>query len=282
MSNNEPAKHLHFLSSFEAGWNGLNLIYELEPPDEIPETHIGQHLIVIVLEDVRISLMQNSNWQHFDYTEGDIVIIPASQAFPQTLIDRQFKLIDLFLDRTMLNSATDIDTDGIELVPQFKLRDPLIHQMGLALKAELETGGADSQLYAESMGTALSVHLMRRYSVRLPQIKEYTGGLPKYRLKQAIAYINENLDQHLTLSELSSVVQISPHYFASLFKQSTGLAPHQYVTKCRIERAKQLLLQRDLTLVEICYQVGFQNQSHFTRVFRQYVKTTPKAYRDSI
>lgn len=153
--------------------------------------------------------------------------------------------------------------------------------MGLALKAELEAGGTDSRLYAESMATAMAVHLLRRYSLLEQEIKHYTGGLPKYKLREAIAYIQEHLEQNLTLAELAAVVHMSPHYFASLFKQSTGLTPHQYVTSCRIERAKQLLARRELTIVEICQQVGFQNQSHFTRVFRQHTTTTPKAYRDA-
>nr|WP_268896784.1 AraC family transcriptional regulator [Hassalia byssoidea] len=132
------------------------------------------------------------------------------------------------------------------------------------------------------MATALSVHLLRRYSARQQQIKNYTGGLPKYRLREAVNYINEHLDHNLTLAEVAASVQMSPHYFASLFKQSTGLTPHQYVMKCRIDKAKQLLHIRELTLVEICHQVGFQSQSHFTRVFREHTKTTPKVYRDAL
>lgn len=162
-----------------------------------------------------------------------------------------------------------------------KLREPLIHHMGLALKAELEAGGADTGLYAESMATALSVHWLRQYSSRQQEIRDYPGGLPKYKLREVIAYIQEHLDQNLTLAELNSPMQMSPHYFASLFKQSTGLTPHQYVTKCRIEKAKQLLLKGELTVVEICQEVGFQNQSHFTRVFRQHTTMTPKVYRDA-
>ena len=58
------------------------------------------------------------------------------------------------------------------------MRDPLIQQIALALKTELEIGGADSRLYAESMRTALAAHLLRRYGTRKPEIKNYTGGLP--------------------------------------------------------------------------------------------------------
>ena len=91
-------------------------------------------------------------------------------------------------------------------MPNLNFRDPLIQQVGLALKRELESGGVDTRLYAELMVTALSVHLMQRYSAREPVIKNYTGGLPKYKLKEAIAYINDNLEQNLSLAELAAVV----------------------------------------------------------------------------
>ncbi|MBW4568580.1 MAG: AraC family transcriptional regulator [Tolypothrix carrinoi HA7290-LM1] len=284
MSNNEPPEHLHLLSSFEAGWEGLNLLYEIEPCDETPEMYMGRHFIVIALDNFRASYMLNESWLQVDYAKGDIAIIPASQPFPRTQIDREVPLVELFLEPAIFNrvACESVDADNIEIVPQWHIRDPLIQHMGLALKAELEASGADSRLYAESMATALSVHLLRRYSVRQQQIKNYTGGLPKYRLKEAVNYINENLDHNLTLAEVAASVQMSPHYFASLFKQSTGLTPHQYVMKCRIDKAKQLLLKRELTLVEICHQVGFQSQSHFTRVFREHTKTTPKVYRDAL
>nr|WP_228057146.1 AraC family transcriptional regulator [Tychonema sp. LEGE 07203] len=275
---------MHLLSSFESGWDGLNLIYELEPADEMPETDLDEHFIIIAQNDFRASFMFKGSWQHVDYASGDIAIIPATQTFPRTLVDREVPLIELFLEPAMLARAAfdSVDADRIELVPQLHLRDPLIQHMGLALKEELAAGGADSRLYAESMATALSVHLLRRYCSFKKEIKNYTGGLCKYQLRQVFNYIDEHLDRNLSLKNLSSAVQISPHYFASLFKQSTGVTPHQYVMKCRIEKAKQLLRRRELTLVEICHQVGFQIQSHFTRVFRQQVKTTPKAYRDAL
>lgn len=175
-----------------------------------------------------------------------------------------------------------VDADQIELTKHLHIRDPLIEHIGLALKVELESGGADSRFYAESMASALSVHLLRRYSFQKQEIRNYTDGLSKYKLKQAIAYIHDHLDQNLTLAELSQLVYMSPHYFATLFQQSTGLTPHHYLIKCRIEKAKQLLARHELSLVGISHSVGFQNQSHFTRVFRQYTLTTPKAYRDAL
>jgi AraC family transcriptional regulator len=93
------------------------------------------------------------------------------------------------------------------------------------------------------------------------------------------AYINAHLDQNLTLDRLSQIAQLSAHHFATCFKQSIGQPPHQYITQCRIDQAKQLLKQSNLSIVEIAHRVSFQNQSHFTRIFRQYTQTTPKVYR---
>lgn len=282
--SDEPPQHLHLLSSFEAGWNGLNLLYEIEPVDETPESYFGQHFIVIPLDNFRASYLLNGTWQHVDYSKGDIAIFPSTQPFPRTQIDREVPLVELFLEpATVARAACEfVDADQIELTKQLHIRDPLIEHIGLALKVELESGGADSRFYAESMASALSVHLLRRYSFQKQEIRNYTDGLSKYKLKQAIAYIHDHLDQNLTLAELSQLVYMSPHYFTTLFKQSTGLTPHHYLIKCRIEKAKQLLARHELSLVGISHSVGFQNQSHFTRVFRQYTLTTPKAYRDAL
>ena len=282
MSYNEPPIHLHLLESFDVGWDALQLIHEVEPADEIPQTYLGQHFIVIALGDFRASYMLNGNWHHVDYAQGDIAIFPASEPFPKTQVDREVELVELFLEPIIIAriALELVDADNIQLVPQLHLHDPLIEHMGLALKTELELGGADSRLYADSMTTALSVHLLRRYSTQQQEIKNYTGGLPKRLLRDIFDYVEENLDQNLTLTKLSKVVRISPNYFASLFKESTGMTVHQYVMKCRIEKAKRLLQKRDLKIIEICQQVGFQSQSHFTRVFRQHTTTTPKVYRD--
>jgi AraC family transcriptional regulator len=262
----------------------LNLIYELEPADEMPETYLRQHFILIALDDFRATYLLDGRWKQVDYAKGEIAIIPATQSLPKTQVDREVPLLELFLEPATLAQAAceSADTNKVELVPQLHIRDPLIQHMGLALKAELEAGGTDSRLYAESMATALSAHLLRRYCSHPQEIKDYTDGLSKYKLRQTISYINEHLDRNLMLAEIAAAVRMSPNYFASLFKQSTGLTPHQYVMKCRIEKAKQLLHHQELTLVEICQEVGFTSQSHFTRVFRQHTKTTPKSYRDAL
>lgn len=272
------------LSSYKAGWKGIHFAHHRQPAHELPDCYFAQHVITICLGQFEIKLRKDSSWQRECYTYGDIGIFPVSQPGPRARCDQGAEFISLYLEpRTFARVACEsVDADRVEIVPQFKIRDPLIQQIGLDLKTELESGGVDSRLYAESMATALSAHLLQRYAVKRSILRDYTGGLPKHKLREAIAYIHDYLDQELILAEMAAIVGMSPHYFASLFKQSTGLAPHQYVTKSRIERAKLLLARQELTIGEILEQVGFKSQSHFTRVFRKHAGTTPKAYRDAL
>lgn len=270
------------LSSYNAAWNGIHLEYHRQPAHETPEYCFPHHAISIYLGYLAKEFIVNGRL-YKNLAIGNVAILPANQSIKtQAYGNAEFILLSLEDTKFACVAYESVDLDKVEILSHIPAFDPLIYQMGLALKTELESGGVDSRLYAESMATALSVHLLQRYSTREQVIKVYTGGLPKYKLREAIAYINDNLDQNLSLAEIAAVVQMSAHYFASLFKQSTGLAPHQYVTKCRIETAKRLLARRELAIVEICQQVGFESQSHFTQVFRKHTATTPKAYRDAL
>jgi AraC family transcriptional regulator len=99
------------------------------------------------------------------------------------------------------------------------------------------------------------------------------------QLNQVIDYIHEHLDQDLSLNRMAAIVQMSPTYFASLFKRSTGLSPYQYVVPQRINRAKMLLLTSNRSIANIATQVGFYDQSYLTRHMQRLLGVTPKQLR---
>ena len=104
-------------------------------------------------------------------------------------------------------------------------------------------------------------------------------GLTDAQLQQAIDYIHTHLDQELTLEQIAAVINISPTYFASLFKRTTGISPHQYVIRQRVKRAKIMLVKTDLAIADIALQVGFSSQSHLTQQFKRFTGVTPKQVR---
>lgn len=278
--NGEFVEHTHLLDSQTAGWNKLDLIYELEPAGVMPEAVATSHILVVCLGDFQASFQINKQWHHEQYSKGDIALVAAGELFPKVKIDREVPLLDLFLSVDALVEGMGDISSKTQLRSHLRLRDPLIEQMALALKTELEIAPEDSKLYADSIATALGTHLLRRYGVKKFVVKEYKGGLTPSQLRTVIEYIQTHLDSDLNLSNLANLIHISPHYFASLFKHSLSLSPHKYITQCRLEKAKTLLHQSDLPIAFICQEVGFKNQSHFTRVFRQHFKITPKAYRN--
>ena len=105
------------------------------------------------------------------------------------------------------------------------------------------------------------------------------GDLPVCRLRRVTQYIEDNLHRGLRLAELSAHVHMSPYHFARLFKRSTGVPPHQFLLRHRIEEARGLLAAQRVPIAEIARSVGFRTPSHFTTTFRRVTGMTPSAYR---
>jgi AraC family transcriptional regulator len=108
-----------------------------------------------------------------------------------------------------------------------------------------------------------------------------SGAAPPARLRRVLDYMHAHLGEELSLHQLAAVVQLSPHHFAQRFKQSTGVAPYQYVLRQRLATARQWLAETPLSLAEISYRLGFASQAHFTTIFRKHVGATPGAYRQA-
>ena len=168
----------------------------------------------------------------------------------------------------------------VEIVPSLQPHDPLLDHIALVLREVIEGKDRAGRLYAESLVDALVVHFLRRYGTSPHPPQEVTGGLSPYKLQRTIAYIKDHLEQALSLVTLAAVTETSPAHFARLFKHTTGCSPHQYVIRCRMDQAKQLLAETEMSLSEIGLQVGSADQSHFTALFHKHVSMTPKAYRD--
>jgi AraC family transcriptional regulator len=185
---------------------------------------------------------------------------------------------------SLLTGALDetAHKSDIELTEHLNLTDSHIMAVLLAMTTDLTEDSPAGRLYGESLANALAVYLLNRYTVRRYTPAAYRGGLPGYRLKRVLDFIGDNLAGDLSLARLAAVVSMSPHYFAELFSKSTGHPPHRFVLLQRIERAKQNLRDPGRTIVEISLDAGFQNPSHFARIFRKFVGTSPSRFQSEM
>lgn len=270
------------LSSDGVGWDGIQLQYHRHPPHQLAENYSKQHRIIIcecISSPPLVEEMIEQRFQTKQFNNGDVTVVPAN-VLNSAYWNTKHEFITLsFEPSTFTRHTFDItNVSDIEFIPNFSKPDPLIHSIGVALKSELEFSGVGSRLYVESLTAALMAHLLRHYSTQKNIAQINSNGLSKQKLQQVIDYIDQYLEQDLALAELAAIANLSPNYFSNLFKQSTGLAPHQYVIQCKIERTKKLLLQGELTITEIAHTLGFTHQSHLSRHFKRLVGVTPKAF----
>ena len=106
-----------------------------------------------------------------------------------------------------------------------------------------------------------------------------TGILADWQVKRVRDYIAENLHRDISLADLATLIDLSAEHLCRAFRRTVGVPPHQWLLRCRIEKARTLLTRKDLSLTEVALEIGFSGQSSFGAAFRRATGTTPSAYR---
>jgi AraC family transcriptional regulator len=186
--------------------------------------------------------------------------------------------------RQLAVTALDLDPRCIELPDLTYATDPqlvrLLHQGVLSSHWQ----DSSDQLALQQSSEAILLHLLKHH-VRLGSAPElFRGGLTRSIRARVIEYIHSRMEHTISLEELATVAQLSPFHFNRMFHISMACTPHQYLTRLRIERAKQLLTvplsnEKPASLISVGLQCGFSNQSHFGRIFKQRIGVTPAQYR---
>ena len=265
----------------KAAWDGIRLEHYRFRAGELPEHRHAEHLITISLSGrCKGEIRTESGFHTSDQIKGSVCVIPSGQLYSARL-DGESEHLAIYVEPSLLlRAAADWRSPtSVEVIEKCAPRDPVISNVGMALLAELELQSLGSRLYAASLANVLAVHLLRHYTTADFAGQRLTGGLSGHRLQLVLGFIADNYGTDLSIAELAKVAGMSPFHFAREFKRSTGTTPHQYLIKFRVERAKSLLAESKLPLVEVGFRSGFSHQSHFTRLFHRFTGTTPQSYR---
>lgn len=279
---------ISYLNSDYQG-NGIRLLKRTypAPSENICEPTLSEHLIALHTAysthiEKRIA---GDKKQEATTHPGKLTFIPAFRhSCWNWATEMEFFLI--YLSNSLLNKVAnetfDKSPQSIKLIDRLAIEDPFLKQLDNALQDEIEGSDSVNQLYVESLQNVIAVHLLRHHcNVELGEVKLTNGGLSQAQQRKVIDFIMANLDRKMGLEEISKQIEMSPYHFCRLFKQFTGITPYKYVRQQRIKRAKQLLKQKQFSIVDVAWSYGFSSQSSFTVAFRQIVGVTPGQYRIS-
>jgi len=281
--------------SQEAGWRSLHaaileeapfqaterpirhpsLIYHLSRPTQVTRKIEGAARETALIGPRRICLTPgeaSTEWQHAGHPE----------------------ILQVYLRQSVYEAAVaeiyGCDGSGAELVPRFAILDPLLEQLAIAITNALRDANSGNRqygdgqysdgLYIDTVAQMMAVHLARSHSSRSRPARILPAKpLPGWKMRRVTEFIEDNLEGDLSLQAMGEEVDISPLYLARAFKSAVGQSPHQYVLGRRIERAKELLRNTDLPVVDVALSSGFSSQSHLSHWFIRQVGVSPAVYR---
>jgi AraC family transcriptional regulator len=214
---------------------------------------------------------------------GDIDIIPSGIPSVWEMKGNDTALL-LSLSPGLLRiaaEAMDVDAKRLEIRNRFQMRDEAIENLGWALKAEMEAGYPSGRLYLEGMAMSLAARLVRCHSSLALSERKHNGRMAGVRLRRVLAYVEDNLGQDLSLSDIAGVAELSVSHCKTLFRESMGLPMHQYVIRRRVERAKGLLREGAAPISQVALEAGFSHQSHLARHMRRLLGISPRELQKS-
>ncbi len=202
---------------------------------------------------------------------------------PFVVVDRPFHTLQWFVPRAALDLLADEANvpyiDELRHEPGAAVFDDVVKHMNIALLPAVRASGPVNRIFVDHALLAGAAHLAEAYGGMRAIERPLKGGLAPWQERRAKEMLLADLAGATSLAAIAEACGLSRGYFTRAFRRSTGLPPHSWLNKARIERAMSLLRQRRQSLSAIALECGFVDQSHFTRVFTRRVGLSPGAWR---
>jgi AraC family transcriptional regulator len=172
--------------------------------------------------------------------------------------------------------------DDLAFEPATGVNDPILRNVGLSLLGAFERPEQISRIFIDHATLSICAHIAHTYGGMRAKSRLARGGLAPWQERRAKEILSSNLAGKVRLQALARECGLSVSHFSRAFRHSTGAAPHQWLLEHRVDVAKPLLRDRQMSLSDVAAVCGFADQSHFTRIFTRVVGTSPGAWRRSL
>ncbi|MGC6331398.1 helix-turn-helix domain-containing protein [Rhizorhabdus sp. FW153] len=231
--------------------------------------------VVHIAGKPNVRTWERDGWSETASLPGCATIVPSGQP-TGWLVDGELDVVTLSVASNDLQRAPALD--------QFKrMRFAFSDPLGVALTRQVlgelyAPHTAERDVYVSALVDALKAHMLRG-PVASGKTEIPTAAFSSYRIHHIMNAILERPEADHSLEAMAAQAGVTPTHFCRIFKKATGVSPHQYVMRARLDRARQMLEQSDTPLATIAEGLGFTSQSHFTRAFRQFAGETPSDFR---
>lgn len=218
---------------------------------------------------------ERDGWSETASLPGCATIVPSNQP-TGWLVDGELDVVTL--------SVASVDLQRAPALDQFKrLRFAFNDPLGVALTRQIlgelyAPRSPERDVYVSALVDALKAHMLRG-PVNAIATEIPTTAFSSYRIHHIMNAILSRPEREHSIEELAAQAGVTPTHFCRIFKKATGVSPHQYVMKARLNRAQHMLEQSETSMATIADSLGFTSQSHFTRAFRQFAGETPSDFR---
>jgi AraC family transcriptional regulator len=176
--------------------------------------------------------------------------------------------------------GNETPADLMQLPPRLEFEDRMLRWVMLRFRALLDDPSLDTPGYAETLAEVLAFDL-RRVAGRLREAPLQSAGLSASQIETVTEYIDSHLAEKTSVAELASLLDLTRFHFIRSFKRTTGVPPHQFMIRRRVDRAMEMLTGQNHSIADVAARTGFGSPIQLTRAFRRVVGTTPSDFRRS-
>lgn len=241
------------------------------------------HLLVLYEDGVRregetsIAGLPPSGLRNF---ANKLTFVPAGHSYREWYeTSTAIRMTYLYLSPAKLQKSSDADT---AYAPRAFFEDPILWATATKLKNVIGVNQPESKLYFDALESVLAHELSRSGRELAGNSLVSRGGLASWQKRAVIGYIEEHLDERVSLVTLARLARLSPHHFCRTFKQSFGIPPQGYLLQRRMERARVLLADRANSITDVALTLGYAFNSSFTLAFRKITGQTPSEFRKNV